>query len=310
MAMKYASRTIMELHIKTLIFKALIIKALIAVPALALLVSCASQTEVTVEQKAPIAAFVAKQKEQQQESNSPELEPAAVPVVVELQPTQLYLPNQTYDELGKEIAYIAAPNPYLQQSGVIPTQAVKLFINARRDMKAKRFDKAKKTLLELTEQAPTLSGPRVKLAQIAEHNKDLGSALKHYREAITINPSNVNAYIGLAKVQRILGQYKRAQNTYVNALQAWKDFPEAHANLAVLYDLYLNKPIAAQQHLEAYQFLTEGKNQQVTEWFTELKQRTGINESFIENPPEIKAAVEVAEQVEQQTIVAAGDKEL
>ena len=81
-------------------------------------------------------------------------------------------------------------------------------------------------------------------------------AKSDYEEAIRINKDNVNAYLRLALAQRELGEFILAQNTYSEALAIWPDFPEAHLNLSILYDLYLNHPIRAQEHMEAYQFLT------------------------------------------------------
>ena len=65
-------------------------------------------------------------------------------------------------------------------------------------------------------------------------------------------------------------------STYAEALSVWEDFPEAHLNLAVLYDIYLNDPLQAQQHMEAYQFLTEEKDAKTAEWLQEIQSRTGI----------------------------------
>lgn len=275
MAMKYVKSTIESLAFST--FFALI--------------GCNTTPQVTVQNEDPIAAFIAQQEAMRSQQETASKEVAVESVVVKILATEQYLPKQDYNEVGQKVDYMSEPNPYLQQSGVISRASVRLFIDARRDFKAGRLNQAKKTLLDLTVQAPKLSGPRVMLAKIAEKDGDLKAALNQYREAVSINSSNVNAYIGLAKIQRQQGDYKQAQNTYEKALAVWRDFPEAHVNLAVLYDLYLNKPRLAQQHMEAYQFLTQAKNQKVSQWLAELQQRTGVMKSYIDNPPVVKSVV-------------------
>ena len=98
---------------------------------------------------------------------------------------------------------------------------------------------------------------------IAEKQKKHAEAIGHYKKAISVNRNNVNAYIALAIVQRSRGLFSGAHQTYLAALGIWKDFPEAHLNLAILYDLYLNQAEAAQQHYEAYDFLTGKKGGKV-----------------------------------------------
>jgi tetratricopeptide (TPR) repeat protein len=119
-----------------------------------------------------------------------------------------------------------------------------------------------------------------------------------------VNKNNVNAYIALGQLQRKQGYFSDAQNTYLEALNVWKDFPEAHLNLAILYDLYVNEPEEAQKHYEAYDFLTGRKDEKVKKWLVEVKQRTGIERSFIDIPP--KEIVEVPVEKADDAGAAAG----
>jgi tetratricopeptide (TPR) repeat protein len=158
-----------------------------------------------------------------------------------------------------------------------------------------RLNAARTQFLKITEKFPSLSGPWVKLGTIAEKEEKYDEAITHYKEAINVNKNNVNAYIALGLVQRKQGYFSDAQNTYLAALDVWKDFPEAHLNLAILYDLYANKPEEAQKHYEAYSFLSGGKNEKAHKWLAEVKQRTGIEVSFIDNPPAEFAEITIEE---------------
>ena len=196
----------------------------------------------------------------------------------QLAPTRNYIPTQKYDEkTRKPLVYQATQNPYEALTGRIKKPSVELFIEARRAMDKNDHAVAKRKLERLLEQDDSLSGPWVLLGDIALDSGSPEEALEHYQKAISVNEVNVNAYLRLAKVERILGNFLEAQNLYATVLTIWPDFPEAHLNLGVLYDVYLNHPINAQRHMEAYQFLTGHKNQEVESWIDEISKRTGMS---------------------------------
>ena len=197
------------------------------------------------------------------------------------------IPVQSVDDNGAVLPYEARENPYLSERGRVNKESVLSFIEARRALKDGNLEQAQKVLLELTVANDRLSGPWVKLGDIAMEQNDDQLAASHYTKAIAVNDSNVNAYLRLAHVQRLQGKFLLAQNTYAKLLSIWPDFPEAHLNLAILYDVYLNHPLRAQKHMEAYQFLTGSENEKVAGWLEEIRLRTGIAPGFdIEADPE------------------------
>lgn len=198
--------------------------------------------------------------------------------------TKSFLPVRQYDKEKNIIPYVAMPNPYTEMKGKINKDAVIGFIAAKKAYKSKNFDEAKKQCEQIIQIDKKLAGPWVMLGNIAIEQEDKTKAIEHFNKAISVNPLNVNAYLPLARLERENGQYIAAQNIYAQALQVWKDFPEAHLNLAILYDLYLNDPLQAQQHMEAYQFLSDGKDQQVAKWLDEIRSRTGIEANLYIGP--------------------------
>ncbi len=190
--------------------------------------------------------------------------------------TKSYLPVRQYDKDGNLIPFLAAINPYEQQKGRIDKEVVMDFIEARKAFKRKDYKECTARLEHIIEKDKSLAGPWVMLGNIALAQDDSEAAMAYFKKAISTNKLNVNAYLPLAKLQREKGEFILAQNTYAAALAVWKDFPEAHLNLGILYDLYLNDPLQAQQHLEAYQFLTGYKDEKVAEWLEEIRSRTGI----------------------------------
>ncbi|GAB1263081.1 tetratricopeptide repeat protein [Aurantivibrio plasticivorans] len=195
---------------------------------------------------------------------------------VALADTSLYLPIQETDKTGVLLPYEAQPNPYSELSGRIDKEAVSTYIDARRAFNAKKYDFADQLLAQLVTAHPKLSGPWVMRGDIAAAQQNYSLAVQHYIEAIDVNDANMNAYLRLAKAQRQRGHFAHAQNTYALALVEWRDSPELHLNLGVLYDVYLNKPLQAQAHMEAYQLLTTNNDQQVTVWIDEIRGRTGV----------------------------------
>lgn len=213
--------------------------------------------------------------------------------------TSMYLPIQQRDETGQVLPYEAKPNPYNELGGRIDKTAVTTYIDARRAYQAKKYDFADKLLADLSQKEPKLSGPWVMRGDIAAEQNKLQDALGFYAKAVEVNSINFNAYLRLAKVQRQLGHFNHAQNTYAKALALWSDGPELHLNLGVLYDVYLNQPKLAQAHMEAYQLLAQQKNADAQQWLSEVKARTGVQTALqIKNA---KGEVEMAQSQSSAT---------
>ncbi|TNE79427.1 MAG: tetratricopeptide repeat protein [Gammaproteobacteria bacterium] len=204
-----------------------------------------------------------------------------------------YLPQQGYDAQGKKIPYVAAPNPYTQQVTPVPAAAKAAFADARAKRENGDLRMARKGFRAMTKEFPTLSGPWVQLAGLSEQREKPEKAREYYHKALEVNPNNVNAYIEQAMFERRQGEFDNARDAYLAALQVWKDYPEAHLNLAILYDLYMNLPEEAQPHYEAYDFLTGKTDERVANWLIEIRRRTGIETSFIDNPPPVPEVPEV-----------------
>lgn len=196
-----------------------------------------------------------------------------------------YLPAQAYNELGEAIPYTAAPNPYLDQPALVDEAARVSFLKARALLEQGELRQARRVFREMTRVYPELSGPWLQLAAIAEQREQPEQARKAYQKAVEVNPANVNAYLSHALFERHQGEFEQSRSVYLAALSVWRDFPEAHLNLGILYDLYMNRPEQAQPHYEAYDFLTGGTDPKVADWMIEIRRRTGIETSFIDNPP-------------------------
>lgn len=220
--------------------------------------------------------------------------------------TEAPLPRQAYGAGGEKIPYLPRPNPYTSAAVSVPAEARSIFVVASSLQRQGKQKAAQAQFQKLTEKYPTLSGAWMKLGNIEEKNGDYDNAITHYARAISVNRNNVNAYMALGLLQRRQGNFSDAQQTYLAALEVWRDFPEAHLNLAILYDLYANMPEEAQKHYEAYDFLTGARDEKVHKWLVEVKRRTGIESSFIDNPPKGPAEVPATGEADAGVAVATG----
>jgi tetratricopeptide (TPR) repeat protein len=227
-----------------------------------------------------------------------------IPQQLSLSANTAPIPRQAYDAGGIKIPYVPQPNPYTSGNAAVPTEARAMFVTASARLKEGNLSSAQSKFEQLAEKYPDLSGPWVKLGEIAERREQYDDAIGHYRRAIKLNRNNVNAYIALGMVQRRQGRFNDAQQAYLAALDVWKDFPEAHLNLAILYDLYGNQAEAAQRHYEAYYFLTGGKDEKAHKWLVEVRQRTGIEQSLIDFPPAVAEAAPAGEGESNSVAVA------
>ncbi len=185
---------------------------------------------------------------------------------------------QTYDEKNQLIPYQEKENPYLAQKAQVDKGSVLLFIEAKTAWRNDDAGTAKQKLNVIIKNDKALSGPWMMLGDIALAEKDYPQALKHYQQGLTINPNNINGYTALAKVQRMQGRYDHAQNTLAKALALWPDFPEAHYNLSILFDIYLNQAAKAKQHLDAY-ILLSGTDEESQQWLQQLSERALAEEA-------------------------------
>lgn len=194
--------------------------------------------------------------------------------------TSFSLPVQEFDKkTNLPLAYEIDLNPYTSAKKRIDKEVIQTFIDAKRQLKSKKYDSVISLLDKIIAQDDSLSGPWEMKGDIALIKTNREQALEFYNKAKEVNAKNVNVYIKIAKLLREDGKFILAQNVYADALSIWPDFPEAHLNIGILYDVYLNHPLRAQKHMEAYMFLVEEPEPQAVTWLNEVKSRTGIKES-------------------------------
>lgn len=118
----------------------------------------------------------------------------------------------------------------------------------------------------------TLSGPYVNTGLIYLRQKKWDGAEKEFREAIKRKPDNPTALAMLGYLEKRQARYADARKHYEQALSIQSDYADAHLDLGILCDIYLQDLSCALDHYQEYQRLN-GKDKKVNNWVIDLKER-------------------------------------
>lgn len=168
------------------------------------------------------------------------------------------------------------PNPYLQNKPSINSATALQFAKATRAMRNKQWSQAENLLQQIVVQNKNFSGAWLNLGLVYRAQKEDKRAEQAFIDAINANHLNLDAYNQLAILQREQGRFNEAESNYRKALTLWPFHAESHKNIGILYDLYMGKNAEALAHFEAYQQLRGDGDKQVIGWIADLQRRLGI----------------------------------
>ncbi len=161
----------------------------------------------------------------------------------------------------------------LDNKAVVPPAAQQQFDKAIAALKSGQTTAAQATLLQLTRDYPALAAPWINLGLIEFKAGRNDAALGYFKQAVEHDAKSAAAQLYLGLGLRQAGQFKAAESAYLAALSADANLTQAHYNLGVLYDLYLQRPDLALQQYEHYQSLLETPDAKVAAWIKDLKAR-------------------------------------
>ncbi len=177
------------------------------------------------------------------------------------------------------------PAPTVQPSAAQPSTEnadvaaplAERFAAALELMKSRQYESARDALLALSTEFPKLSGPKTDLGIVYAQLDQPGKALEQLKSAVSLKPDNAIAWNWIGILQREAGQYGAAEQAYQKALQARPDYADAQFNLAILYDLAMNKPLKALQAYQGFQKLTREEDLIVSAWIRKIE--SGLEQS-------------------------------
>lgn len=150
-------------------------------------------------------------------------------------------------------------------------------------MHAQHYSEAIPLLDALAKTQPTSAIVTLNLAIAQARSGHDAQAEPLLRQVLAQAPDNAVAWNELGMLQRRAGHFTEARQAYEKALAANDAYADAHLNLAILYDLYLQQPGQAVPHYRRYQTLAAKPDKRVTLWIAELS-KTATASSAKGNP--------------------------
>lgn len=118
---------------------------------------------------------------------------------------------------------------------------------------------------------PGLSGAYTNLALIHFKLEEYEQSLKLTSRALELNMKQPEAYHLSAQIFIKMGKINDALAHYQKAIELKPAYRNAHYNLALLYDIYLQEIELAVKHYQIYMTLIEKPDQPTQEWIDHLK---------------------------------------
>ncbi len=140
-------------------------------------------------------------------------------------------------------------------------------------IKAGDIDRAIEQYTRIVNEDPKTPNAYTNLGLLYMHRKQTDLAKTAFEQAILIDNQDAVAYNNLAIIQRQQGEFKKALFNYYKAIKARPDYANAHLNLGILLDLYMQDLPAALENYQRYQELTGNADEKVAKWIIDLKRR-------------------------------------
>lgn len=134
-----------------------------------------------------------------------------------------------------------------------------------------QLEEAEQRLKDFIKQRPELAGAYTNLGLVYYQKEQPELAIKMVEEAIKLNPGQAEAYHLRGQLLVKQGKIHEAREDYMKALELNPDYSNAHYNLALLYDIYLQDIAQALKHYEQYMALSKQPDEKIREWISHLK---------------------------------------
>lgn len=140
-------------------------------------------------------------------------------------------------------------------------------------MRAEQYGEAIVMFKSVAQKDSRLSGPWVNTAIAYRTIGNIEKADEAIKNAIKVNPDNPYAYNQAGIIKRMQGKFSESHEYYLKALAEHPDYANAHLNLAILCDLYLQRIVCAKEHYQAYQSLGGNEDKKVVAWLSNLERK-------------------------------------
>jgi len=128
-------------------------------------------------------------------------------------------------------------------------------------------------LLAVAAAMPERAGPHFNLGIAYYRSGQTDDAMAALRVAVGLNPEMAAAYNLIGILERQAGDFEASREAYEESISVDPEYANAELNLAILYDIYLRQPEQALLHYARFMDLSEGDDDTVAQWITDLKLR-------------------------------------
>jgi predicted Zn-dependent protease len=139
--------------------------------------------------------------------------------------------------------------------------------------RAEQWSEAELTLRQLATERPGHPVPHSRLGWVQQQQGNRAEAMKAYRQAIDLDPSDAMTVNNLALMLMEDKHFREAATLLRNGLDYAPDVPELHYNLGVVSELYLLDLETALRHYRRYRDLSESGDKAVDGWIADLERR-------------------------------------
>lgn len=134
-------------------------------------------------------------------------------------------------------------------------------------------EEAATSFFAMTRAYPDFTAPLLNLAILRAKAGRTAGAESALLQALERDPGNVLACNMLGVLYRDAGRFEEARQAYERALAIDSSAADAHRNLGILYDLYLQEPRKALVHYELYRRHGGEDSAVVERWLADIRQR-------------------------------------
>lgn len=148
-----------------------------------------------------------------------------------------------------------------------------LFQKAMKNIKENNTDQAIEQFQQLVFLNPSYEHAFTNLGLIYLNDNEDEYAKNALLQAIEQDNNDSIAYNHLAIIERRKGSFKKSLFYYNKAINSNPDYANAHLNLGILFDLYLQDLSQALKHYKTYMDLTDHTDKKIEKWVIDIQRR-------------------------------------